>query len=510
MPKAFFEEVDVLIRARYSMIYIVTWEENRARQLLHSIAAKQRKAIFEWSITDGLRRMDGQRDPKDPSAPKRQPMELLNEILQSETEAIYVLKDFHSYIDAPEVVRQLRDLSDTLRRTRKTIVFLSPQLKLPADLEKSVTIVDMPLPDYGELRSLLTEKVLAPDRAYTSKLSATEQDKMVKAALGLTYTEAENAFAKAIVRDGRLCADAIEVIAAEKRQIIRKTEVLEYYEVHDSVAGVGGMDLLKDWLRKRVRAFGEEAREYGLPQPKGILLMGVQGCGKSLVAKTIASAWQLPLLRLDMSRIYAEYIGSSEQNMRRAMTIAESIAPVVLWIDEIEKAFSGGGRSGDMDGGTSARVLGMFLTWVQEKTTPVFIVATANEVRGLPPELLRKGRLDEIFFVDLPNNAERIEIFEIHLRKIERPPAAFDLEAAAAASEGFSGAEIEQAIVSALHDSFFEDRELETRDILRSIEASVPLSTTMREKVQELRRWSVNRARPVSTAQAGTASPTSN
>ena len=316
--------------------------------------------------------------------------------------------------------------------------------------------------------------------------------------------------AKAIVRDGRLCADAIEVIAAEKRQIIRKTEVLEYYEVHDSVAGVGGMDLLKDWLRKRVRAFGEEAREYGLPQPKGILLMGVQGCGKSLVAKTIASAWQLPLLRLDMSRIYAEYIGSSEQNMRRAMTIAESIAPVVLWIDEIEKAFSGGGRSGDMDGGTSARVLGMFLTWVQEKTTPVFIVATANEVRGLPPELLRKGRLDEIFFVDLPNNAERIEIFEIHLRKIERPPSAFDLEAAAAASKGFSGAEIEQAIVSALHDSFFEDRELETRDILRSIKASVPLSTTMREKIQELRRWSINRVRPVSTAQASAASPTSN
>ena len=510
MPRAFIEEVDELIRARYPMIYIVTWEEDRARQLLHTIALKQRKAIFEWSITEGLRRLDGQRDYKEPGTVKRTPMEVLNEILQTEAEAIYTLKDFHNYIEAPEVVRQLRDLSDILRRTRKTIVFLSPQLKLPADLEKSVTILDMPLPDYAEFRVLLTEKVIGPSRAYKTNLSPPEQDKMIKAALGLTFTEAENAFAKAIVRDGKLSADDIDIIMAEKRQIIRKTEVLEYYEVNESVAGVGGMDLLKDWLRKRVRAFGEEAREYGLPQPKGILLMGVQGCGKSLVAKTIASAWQLPLLRLDMSRIYAEYMGSSEQNMRRAMKISESIAPVVLWIDEIEKAFSGAAGSGDRDGGTAARVLGMFLTWVQEKTAPVFIVATANDVSRLPPELLRKGRLDEIFFVDLPSCGERLEIFEIHLRKFERPPGDFDLAAAAAASEGFSGAEIEQAIVSALHDSFFEDRELETRDILHAIEEAVPLSTTMREKIEQQRRWSIDRARPVSTSQAGMASPSGN
>jgi len=507
MANAFFDEVDELIRARYAMIYIVTWEENRARQLLHSIAGKQRKAIFEWSITDGLRRMDGQGTYQGQGTAKREPMALLNEILQSEMEAIYVLKDFHSHIEAPEVVRQLRDLSDMLRRTRKTIVFLSPQLKLPSDLEKSITIVDMPLPGYDEIHALLTQKVLSPDRAYKSNLSEVEQDMMVKAALGLTYTEAENAFAKAIVRDGSLSADDVEVIAAEKRQIIRKTEVLEYYEVRDSIAGIGGMDLLKDWLRKRVRAFGEEARAYGLPQPKGILLMGVQGCGKSLVAKTIASAWHLPLLRLDMSRIYSEFIGSSEQNMRRAMTISEGIAPVVLWIDEIEKAFSGASRGGEMDGGTAARVLGMFLTWVQEKTKPVFVVATANEVRGLPPELLRKGRLDEIFFVDLPTGAERVEIFEIHLRKLGRDPEAFDLAEAAGAAEGFSGAEIEQAIISALHDSFFENRELETRDILQSIESSVPLSTTMREKVEELRRWSIDRARPVSTKETKAATP---
>ena len=502
MPRPFIEEIDELIRARYAMIYIVTWEENRARQLLYSVAAKQRKAILEWSITDGLRRMDGPQGPEAPKGVKRAPMEVLNEILQSETEAIYVLKDFHSYIEAPEVVRQLRDLADVLRRTRKTILFLSPQLNLPRDLEKTITIVDMPLPGYTELKRLLTETVIAPSRAYKTSLGAADQDKMVKAALGLTFTEAENAFAKAIVRDGGLDAKAIEVIAAEKRQIIRKTEVLEYCDVNESIDDVGGMDLLKEWLDKRQRAFSEDAREYGLPQPKGMLLMGVQGCGKSLVAKTVASAWRMPLLRLDMSRIYAEYIGSSEQNMRRAMQIAESIAPVVLWIDEIEKAFSGAGTSGDRDGGTTARVLGLFLTWVQEKTAPVFIVATANEVRGLPPELLRKGRLDEIFFVDLPSEAERAQIFAIHLCKFSRNSAAYDVAALAAAAKAFSGAEIEQAIVSALHDSFFEDRQLETRDILHSIESAVPLSSTMREKIDELRGWSINRARPVSTAQA--------
>lgn len=504
MPKAFVNELDELIRARYPMIYVVTWEEARARQFLASVAARQQKALFEWSITDGLRRMDGGTNPGGKSGAKRQPLEVLNEILQRDLDAIFILKDFHTYLDAPEVIRQLRDLAEVLRRTRKTIVFVSPEVDVPRELEKSVTILDMPLPDFDELKRLLVERVLGPSRRYKTNLSPEDQDNMVKAALGLTYAEAENAFAKAIVKDGDLDADDIEVVAAEKRQVIRKTELLEYCEVQESLRDVGGMDLLKAWLNKRVRAFSEEARAYGLPEPRGVLLLGVQGCGKSLVAKAIASSWHLPLLRLDMGRIFQEYIGSSERNLRRAMGIAESIAPVILWVDELEKSFAGAGSLGERDGGTATRVLGMFLTWLQEKRAPVFLVATANEVRGLPPELLRKGRLDEVFFVDLPSEQERAQIFAIHLHKVRRDPKHFDIAALARAAEGFSGAEIEQAVIAGLHDSYFESRELETRDVLANIEATVPLSQTMRESIEALRAWALDRARPVSSEQPST------
>ena len=323
----------------------------------------------------------------------------------------------------------------------------------------------------------------------------------------MTLSEAENTFARALVRDGSLDSDDIAIVAAEKRQLIRKTEVLEYVESEGSMDGVGGMDLLKDWLHKRVQAFSREARAYGLPEPRGILLMGVQGCGKSLIAKTIAASWRLPLLRMDMSRIFQSYIGSSERNMRKAVNIAESIAPAVLWIDEVEKAFAGSGGSADSDAGTTSRVLGTFLTWLQEKTSPVFVVATANDVKKLPPELLRKGRLDEIFFIDLPTGGERQKIFAIHLQKVRRDPKKFDLNALAQVARGFSGAEIEQAIVSAMHDSFFENRELQTQDIVKSVEETVPLSTTMREKIDELRAWATDRARPVARRRAKPSKP---
>jgi ATP-dependent 26S proteasome regulatory subunit len=499
MPQSFLEEMDQLIRARYSLIYVVTWEEHRARKLLLQVGAKQKKAVFEWTLTDGLRLLSQQEGSNPGTKRMRKPLEVLNEILQSQAQALYVLRDFHTHLEAPEIVRQLRDLAHALRSTKKTIIFVSPKLNLPAELEKSISIVDMPLPSYAEMKALLDKKIGGPSRNFRVRLNDQERDLMIKAALGLTYAEAENAFARAIVDNGVLEIEDIDTITAEKKQVIRKTEVLEYCEVQDSLGSVGGMDVLKDWLNKRVRAFGEDARAYGLPQPKGILLMGVQGCGKSLVAKTIAASWRLPLLRMDMSRIFQGYIGSSEQNMRKAVTIAESIAPAVLWIDEIEKAFSGSDSSSTSDSGTTARVLGTFLTWIQEKTAPVFVVATANAIEGLPPELLRKGRLDEIFFVDLPHREERREIFGIHLNKIRRDPAKYDLSALSDAASGFSGAEIEQAIVSAMHESFFEERELETNDILGSIQDTVPLSTTMRERITKLREWSGDRARPVSS-----------
>lgn len=504
MSASFIREMEELIRARYSLIYLVTWEEDRARRLLIDLAANMKKLLYEWSITDGLRSMNGTPESRTSAKRLREPLAVLNEILQADVSGIYILKDFHTYLEAPEIVRQLRDLASALRRSRKTIVILSPTLKVPPEMEKALTIIDMPLPSYGDLSELLEHTIRsgAANKKFDVRLSAADRDAMVKAAMGLTLTEAENAFAHAIVLDKTLDREDVKAVAAEKRQVIRKSGLLEFYEVTEDLSGVGGMDMLKDWLHKRVRAFSPEAREYGLPQPRGILLMGVQGCGKSLLAKTISAEWRLPLLRMDMSMIFQGYIGSSEQNMRKAVQVAESVAPVILWIDEIEKAFSGVSGSGSSDAGTTARVVGTFLTWIQEKTAPVFVVATANDVQELPPELLRKGRFDEVFFVDLPGEFERAEIFGIHLAKVKRNPTTFDLGLLAKTAEGFSGAEIEQAIVSAMHDGFFAGRDVRTEDILASLRETVPLSRTMRERIAGLREWARTRARPVSSSQS--------
>lgn len=499
----FLEQLDCLIRARYPLLYVVTWEEERARRFVQQLASQHGKNAYEWSITDGLRSFAGSADTLNASARTREPLAALNEILQANVDAIYMLKDFHKFIEAPEITRQLRDLSFILRHTRKTVLIVSPVLTLPPELEKSFTVLDMPLPTYDELRELLERTVATAgaSRRFRVLLTKPECEAVVKAAQGLTLVEAENAFAQAIVRDNVLDAQDIEAISSEKRQVIRKSGLLEYYDVSESLTNVGGMDLLKDWLSKRARAFTAEARQYGLPQPRGLLLMGVQGCGKSLMAKAIAAAWRLPLLRMDMSMIFQSYIGSSEQNMRRALKMAETLAPIVLWIDEIEKALSGMEGSGSGDSGTTARVVGSFLTWLQEKSGAVFVVATANEVRGLPPELLRKGRFDEVFFVDLPRSRERAEVFQIHLKRFGRDPAAFDMGAMVRAAAGFSGSEIEQAIISALHDSFFAARELQTADVVASLQETVPLSRTMSEKIEQLRAWAQYRARPVSSAQ---------
>ncbi len=501
MSAPFSQQLDRLIRARCPLLYLLTWEESRARELLAGVAAQQRKTLWEWSITDGLRPMGPTQARPAPETRIREPMRMLNEILQKDAPAIYVLKDFHAYLEAPEIVRQLRDLAATLRSSHKTIVILSPVLKIPQELEKNLTILDLPLPTYQELANLLEGIIRGQGKTYRVSLNADEQDRLVRAALGLTLLEAENAFAQAIVVDALLSGSDIDAIIAEKKQVIRKSGILEYYEPNETLGSVGGMDLLKDWIRKRGRAFSTEARRYGLPEPRGVLMMGVQGCGKSLFAKSVASLWGLPLLRLDMSRIFEGYIGSSEQNMRRALQVAESLAPDVLWIDEIEKAFSGVEGSSSTDAGTTARVVGTFLTWMEDKTSPVFVVATANSVQGLPPELMRKGRFDEIFFVDLPHGRERAEILCIHLRKVGRDPAKFDLDALVKASNGHSGAEIEQAILSAMHDSFFENREVTSEDIVRSFGETIPLSRTMNEKIEALRVWARDRARPVSSVQ---------
>jgi len=330
-------------------------------------------------------------------------------------------------------------------------------------------------------------------------LTKEDAEQIIKAAQGLTLAEAENAFAKAIAADGKLDKDDIGLVLDEKRQVIRKSGLLEYYPTEERLANVGGLENLKAWLTRRTAAFGEAARKFGLPEPKGMLLLGVQGCGKSLTAKAIAATWRLPLLRLDMGRIFSGLVGSSEENLRRAIRVAEGVAPAVLWIDEIEKALSGVASSGQSDGGVTARVFGTLLTWLQEKTAPVFVVATANRIDLLPPELLRKGRFDEIFFIDLPAAPERREIFGIHVARRGRKPEAYDLGRLAELSEGFSGAEIEQAVVAGLYLAFGEQQELSQQHLEQSLRESVPLAATMREEIGKLRDWSRTRTRPAST-----------
>jgi len=305
-------------------------------------------------------------------------------------------------------------------------------------------------------------------------------------------------FARILVQEGRLSGEHVAEVLSEKQQIVRKSGLLEYYAAAETFSDVGGLGVLKSWLQKRALAFSDEAKAFGLPAPKGIFLLGVQGCGKSLCAKAVASLWQLPLLRFDMGRMLGSLVGSSEENVRRAVAVAESVAPSILWVDEIDKALSGFQGSGITDAGTTARVFGTFLTWLSEKTATVFVVATANDVSQLPPELVRKGRFDELFFVDLPSGQERQEIFAIHLRKRKRDSKDFDLGALAAASQNHSGAEIEQAVISGLYDAFSDRCELSTQHLLRALECAVPLAATLDEQISALRSWADGRARNAS------------
>jgi len=497
-PSPFVRELDTLVRARYPLLYLVSWEEQRVDALLAEMARSHGKELLAWSVTQGLRRVESARGPGSEGA--RDPVESLQAIAKLTDPALVVLKDFHPFLSDPAVVRALRELGHSLKATYTTVILLSPTLTLPPELEKEISVLDVPLPTARDLLDLLKEIVTVVRKGNRAQvhLSKEEAEQLIQASLGLTLSEAENAFAKAIARNGRLDRDDIQLVLDEKRQVIRKAGLLEYYPTDEQLGNVGGLENLKAWLGRRGVAFGEPARKFGLPEPKGLLLLGVQGCGKSLTAKAIASTWRLPLLRLDMGRIFSGLVGSSEENLRRAIRVAEGVAPAVLWVDEIEKGLSGVGSSGFSDGGVTARVFGTLLTWLQEKTAPVFAVATANRIELLPPELLRKGRFDEIFFIDLPTVAERREIFGIHIARRGRDPAGFDAEALARLAEGFSGAEIEQAVVSGLYDAFAEKRELEQRDVERAVRESVPLAATMREEIAKLRDWARTRTRPAS------------
>ena len=485
------KNIETLIRARYPLIYVVSFEEMRVVDSMTRIADNRNKQLFQWSVTEGLQTPDGTF-----LAEFKDPVKVLEYISQMDVNGIFILKDYHHYMNDPVVIRKLRDLGHSLKLTMKNVLLLSPMLKVPPELEKEIAVVDYKLPEKAELVDIV--KGIAESVGGKSKEDIKDEaflNKLVEAALGLTAEEAENVFAKSIVQNGEF---NLKTILAEKEQIIRKSGVLEYYHANEEMKEVGGLENLKDWLIKRGKAFSPAARKFGLPEPRGILLLGIPGCGKSLTAKAISSMWQLPLLKLDVGKVFSSLVGSSEENVRRAIATAESIAPSILWLDEMEKGFSGLSSSGQTDGGTTARVFGTFLTWLQEKKTPVFVVATCNNVKELPPELLRKGRFDEIFFVDLPSREERRDIIKIHLEKRNRNPADFDLDRLSEETKEFAGSELEEIVVSGLYDAFDEGVDLEQRHLETAIGNMVPLSKTMGEQIKGIREWAKIRARKAS------------
>ncbi|MEB3229636.1 MAG: AAA family ATPase [Leptolyngbyaceae bacterium] len=494
------EELNILIQAQYPLIYVVTSEEERAIGAIAKL--NHQRKTFVWSVTQGLVEhvVDEAGQPNASNGRTASPSMAVDEAIKYKEEAIFIFKDLHPFFGNAEVNRALRDAVSRFRGTRKTLILLSPVKDIPVELQKDVVVIDFALPDMTELNEVLT-KQLGKSQGYP--LSTEAREKLLKAALGLTHDEAEKVYRKAQVKTGRLTEDEVDIVLSEKQQIIRRNGILEYIEEDETIDAVGGLAELKRWLKQRSNAFTERARQYGLPQPKGMMILGVPGCGKSLIAKTTSRLWGLPLLRLDMGRVYdGSMVGRSEANLRNALKTAESVSPAILFIDEIDKAFSGSSGSSDSDGGTSGRIFGSFLTWMQEKDSPVFVMATANRVERLPSEFLRKGRFDEIFFVDLPNQEERQEIFNVHLSKRRPDIARFDLEQLANVCEGFSGAEIEQALVEAMYDAFSQDREFTQLDIIAAIKSTLPLSKTMNEQVTALRDWARQRARPAASSVA--------
>src|SRR5437762_2017300 len=499
----FQTEIETLIRARYPILYVISSEEMRVQQLVVDIAKKRQKKLFEWSYSTGIVPAGTSiQSQKHRNTATKDPITALDQVIEQVEPAIFIFKDFHPFLARNNfaIVRKLKEIALHLKNSFKTIILISPVMEIPTELDKEITVLNYPLPSREDLSELL-DKIIADVKQFSQvqiDLDEAGRERLLQAALGLTLGEAENVFAKIIVKDERLSGDDVNEVFAEKQQIIRKSGLLEYCATNETFSNVGGLAVLKDWLQKRAVAFTDEARAFGLPAPKGILMLGVQGCGKSLSAKAVSCLWQLPLLRFDMGRMFGSLVGSSEENVRRAIAVAESVAPAILWVDEIDKAFAGSQGSGATDGGTTARVFGTFLTWLSEKTAPVFVVATANDISQLPPELLRKGRLDEIFFVDLPSQEERAEIFRIHLAKRSRDPQRFDCGMLAEESTGLSGAESEEALISALYDAFYARHELATEHILEALRQTVPLARTMDEQIGRLRSWAVGRARHAS------------
>ena len=505
----FEKETCDLLRARFPYIHITTYEETRLIKELTRIVStpdliNSVRKVYVWKSSEGFKDSNGmiQEDTYEK-------IQALNFVRKCEEDALFIFLDFHVFCKNTSgnfddtVVRFLKDLIPNLKQARnfRNVIFVSPTFTLPDDLKKDITVLDFDLPTSDEIASVL-DGIIRDNSGGNLKvnLNPKEKEELVKAAVGLTLQEAENAFARAMVNDGCLNSEDVDIVLKEKSQVIKKSDILEYIDSKVKIEDVGGLENLKKWLSKRDKSWLDSAKKYGLPSPKGVLLTGVPGCGKSLIAKSISSMWHLPLLRFDVSKVFNMYVGNSESNMREAIKMAEAISPCVLWIDEIEKGFSGLGGSGDS--GTTSRIFGTFLSWMQEKTKPVFVVATANNIDSLPSEMMRKGRFDEIFFIDLPTFNERKQIFKVHLEsRLTYPEVWGDFEIndetlkhLSNITEGFGGSELEQIVVMGLYDAFSEDRSITLNDFENAVKNTVPLSVTQAEQIISIRNWANVRA----------------
>jgi hypothetical protein len=484
------DQIRSRILSRYTFLFLKTWEEERWEADLAELALEIERGLVVWTVTEGP-----QPPPGPDFAADSDPLQFLDQIESYPPEHLFLIKDFHPYLRDPRVIRKLRDLTTRLGEQKKTLLFIGPVVEIPVDLQKEAFEFDLPLPGIEEIRNELAEVLdqIEASGAKPPEVSPEYEEKLLKAVMGLTAREARKALLLSISGREQIDDEVFKALVSEKRHLVQGSDLLEFYDLDEGVKDVGGLEVLKDWLAQRANAFTERAREQGIPMPKGMLLLGVQGCGKSLTARATARLLSFPLVRLDVANLLSNDRGSSEKNLRSVLRLMETIAPAVLWLDEIEKGFAGGGESGG--DATMARLVGSFLTWMEARKAAVFVVATANSVSGLPPEMLRRGRFDELFFVDLPNYHERRHILSIHLGKRGWKSDKYDLNSIANKSEGYSGAELEQVVVAAMIDAYGQGRVLAQEDLEKSREQLVPLSVTMEEKVFQLREWANTRCR---------------
>tara|TARA_B110000971_G_scaffold171434_1_gene176209 strand:+ start:4693 stop:6183 length:1491 start_codon:yes stop_codon:yes gene_type:complete len=478
----FNDELTLLLKARYPVIFINTIEEDRVEYVIRKhIKTSLNRSIYSWDFVDGYTN-----NPNNEGFAKRNPLQALEliERLTSETPAIFLLKDFNRFLTDVSISRKLKNIARILKLQPKTIIIIGSDFNIPKELQDLITILQFQLPNENEINQELTKLIDSLNIKIDSQLF----ESLTQTCQGLSLERIRRVLSKIIATHKTIDKNSIEILLSEKKQIISQTEILEYWSATDKITSIGGVENLKEWLKKRKTSFSIQASNYGLPTPRGLLLVGIQGTGKSLTAKAIATEWQLPLLKLDVGKLFGGIVGESESRLRQMIEVSETLAPCILWIDEIDKAFSNNDSKGDS--GTSNRVLGTFISWLSEKSKPVFVVATANNVDLLPLEIIRKGRFDEIFFLDLPKKQERQQIFKIHIQTF-RPNSwdLFEYEKLAQLSESFSGAEIKQSIIEAMYHAFYEQREFTTSDICLALNDLIPLAQLESNQTVRLQSW---------------------